>query len=168
MTRLLWRVRHELGPAGIGALVLLALGAAFSLLVLQPLQERGRAVESALARAQPGGAASAAGRLGELYRFLDKPEQTTDWLAKLHGAARATGIELGSASYRSHSPGGRLERYEIVLPVSASYAQIRAFLSRALAEIPVLSIDQVSLKRESRNQGAVQAELRLTLHRLKP
>jgi hypothetical protein len=32
----------------------------------------------------------------------------------------------------------------------------------------VLSLDQLSLKRESRNAGAVQAELRMTLHMVKP
>ena len=39
-------------------------------------------------------------------------------------------------------------RYEIVLPVAGSYAQIRDFLKRALAEIPVLSVDQLTLKRD--------------------
>ena len=45
--------------------------------------------------------------------------------------------------------------------------QIREFLRRSLAEIPVLSLDQVTLKRENRNDGTVHAELRLTLHMVK-
>ncbi|HYX66326.1 MAG TPA: hypothetical protein VE935_19070, partial [Burkholderiales bacterium] len=91
------------------------------------------------------------------------PEQTTDWLAKLYAIGRATGVELQSARYRSEQA-GRIERYQILLPLSGSYAQMREFLDRALAEIPVLSLDQMTLKRESRRDGAVQAELRLTLH----
>ena len=59
-------------------------------------------------------------------------------------------------------------RYEIVLPVSGSYPQIRDFLRRSLDEVPVLSLDQLSLKRESRNDSAVHAELRMTLHMVKP
>jgi hypothetical protein len=51
-----------------------------------------------------------------------------------------------------------------VLPVAGSYSQLRDFLKRATSEIPVLSVDQMSLKRESRNDGALQAELHLTLH----
>jgi hypothetical protein len=31
----------------------------------------------------------------------------------------------------------------------------------------VLSLDQINLKRENRNDGAVKAELRLTLHMVK-
>jgi hypothetical protein len=54
-----------------------------------------------------------------------------------------------------------------VLPVAGSYPQIREFLRRSLAEIPVLSLDQINLKRENRNDGAVNAELRLTLHMVK-
>jgi hypothetical protein len=62
-------------------------------------------------------------------------------------------------------------RYEIVLPVAGSYGQIRDFLKRAALEIPVLSIDQVTLKKEERKgatpQAALQAEMRLTLHMVK-
>jgi hypothetical protein len=55
----------------------------------------------------------------------------------------------------------------MVLPVAGSYPQIRDFLKRSLAEIPVMSVDQLTLKRESRNDGTVQAELRITLHMVK-
>ena len=54
------------------------------------------------------------------------------------------------------------------MPLAGSYTQMREFLKRALAEIPVLSLDQISLKRENRRDGTVQAELRLTLHMVKP
>ena len=44
-------------------------------------------------------------------------------------------------------------RYEIVLPVTGSYGQIRDFLKRARAEIPVMSIDQVTLRKEESKGG---------------
>ncbi len=55
-----------------------------------------------------------------------------------------------------------------MLPVAGSYPQLREFLKRALVEIPVLSLDQLTLKRESRDDGAVRAELKMTLHLVKP
>ena len=80
-------------------------------------------------------------------------------------------MQLKSASYRTQQTDGRIVRYEIVLPVAGSYAQIRDFLKRSLADIPLLSVDQLTLKRETRtegrNEGAIQAELRLTLHMVK-
>ena len=106
-------------------------------------------------------------KLAAVYDYLRKPEQTTDWLAKLYAIGRATGVELAQANYKTQSASGKLERYEIVVPLAGSYTQMREFLKRALAEIPVLSLDQISLKRENRREGTVQAELRLTLHRVK-
>ena len=161
-------LRHQLGGPGMLALLVLAAALAFSILVVQPLEAKGRNLAARLARTQvvPGGdSSSAAEQLGELYDYLAKPEQATDWLAKLYAIGHATGVELQSATYASEQA-GRIERYQIVLPVSGSYAQMREFLDRALAEIPVLSLDQMTLKRESRRDGAVQAELKMTLHML--
>ena len=117
----------------------------------------------------PVSAGGANEKLAALYQYLAKPEATTDWLAKLYAIGHSTGVELAQASYKSQSaPGGKLERYEIVLPLTGSYTQMREFLKRSLAEVPVLSLDQISLKRENRRDGTVQAELRLTLHMVKP
>jgi hypothetical protein len=140
------------------SLLVLGFAMAFSFLVVKPLQERSRLL---LSRIEPGGNSDAS--VAEVYRFLKKDESATDWLAKLYGIGRATGVEMQSARYGAQAA-GRIERYEIVLPVSGSYAQVREFLKRASAEIPVMSIDQMTLRRESRNDGAVHAELRLTLH----
>lgn len=143
------------------SLALLGTALAFSFLVVKPLEERSRLL---LSRIHPAAAGGTDAKVAAVYRFLKKEESPTDWLAKLYGIGRATGIELQSASYTTQEAGGRITRYEIVLPVAGSYAQLREFLKRASAEIPVLSVDQMSLKRESRNDGALQAELRLTLH----
>jgi Tfp pilus assembly protein PilO len=153
------RLLEHLGAAGVAGLCLLAAAAAFSSFVLGPLESRGALMQGKLMdKTQPG-----AGKVAEVYEFLRKPEETTDWLAKLHGIASATGVQLKSATYRTHAE-GRIERYEIVLPVSGSYGQIRDFLKRALAEIPVMSLDSLSLKRKDET---LQAEMRLTLHRVK-
>jgi hypothetical protein len=74
---------------------------------------------------------------------------------------------MRTATYRTQPTEGRIVRYEIVLPVAGSYGQIRDFLKRAALEIPVLSIDQVTLKKEERKGAALQAEMRLTLHMVK-
>jgi hypothetical protein len=143
-------------------LSLLALGGAlaFSFLVVKPLEERSRLL---LSRINPQASGAADAKVAEVYRFLKKDESATDWLAKLYAIGHATGVELQSAKYSSDAA-GRIERYQIVLPVAGSYTQLRDFLKRATAEIPVLSVDQMSLKRDSRSDGSVQAELRLTLH----
>jgi len=153
------------------SLALLGLALAFSFLAVKPLQERSRLLAS---RISPEAATTDAdAKVAELYRFLgaaeDGKEQTaTDWLARLYGIGRATGIELQSARYTTPQPGGRIARYEIVLPVSGTYSQLRDFLKRALAEIPPLSLDQMALKRDHRTDGSVAAELHLTLYMVRP
>jgi len=177
----LQRLREELGLMGFGALGLLAAALIFNATVVEPLQGRNRLLESSLARltsrAAPGLPGAASGKLENFYAHLEKSEAPTDWLAKLYGIGKATGVELQSGTYRTgdgektgavKTAGGRIERYEIVLPVAGTYPQLRDFLKRALAEIPVLSLDQMTLKRESRNDGAVRAELKMTLHLVKP
>jgi hypothetical protein len=147
------------------AVLLLGTALAFSFLVVKPLEERSRLL---LSRIHPEASGGDDAKVAAVYRFLKKEESPTDWLAKLYGIARATGIEMQSARYTTHEAGGRIARYEIVLPVAGSYAQLREFLRRSSAEIPVLSVDQMSVRRENRGASALQAELRLTLHMVQP
>lgn len=158
------RLSTELGLPGVAGLALLAAAVAFSNFAVAPLQERSarlqQSVSKAPAKVQPG-----ADKVAAVYQFLEKPQDVTDWLAKLHGIGTATGVHLKSASYRTQPTESRIVRYEIVLPAAGSYKQIRDFLKRSLAEIPVLSVDQLTLKRN--NGAAIQAEMRLTLHMLR-
>jgi hypothetical protein len=157
------RFAQSLGALGTAALVMLAAAGVFFLLVLQPLKDERARLDGALSKnTQKNNPAN----LSSFYGFLESKDETTDALAKLHGIATATGVALQSGSYRTQPAAGRLERYELSLPVSGSYAQIRDFLSRALAEIPALSLDQMTLRRDGKND-ALQAELRLTLHRVR-
>jgi Tfp pilus assembly protein PilO len=127
------------------------------------MQEERARLEGALSKNTGKGSAT---NLGAFYGFLESTDETTDALAKLHAIGTATGVQLQSGNYRSQKAAGRLERYELALPVSGSYAQIRDFLNRALAEMPALSLDQMTLRRDGRNEGTLQAELRLTLHKV--
>jgi hypothetical protein len=171
MTQTLLRLRDELGIAGFAALALIATVAILHAALVSPMQARNAELQGRVAaapRGEAGGAtASTAQKVGAVYEFLGKGEQTTDWLAKLHAIGAATGLHMKSANYRTRETEGRIVRYEMVLPVSGSYAQIRDFLNRSAAEIPVMSIDHLSLKRESRKDAALQAEIRLTLHLVK-
>jgi hypothetical protein len=175
MNALVARVRAELGAAGVAGLALLGAAFAFLALVLQPLEEHGARLERRLERLAPPpprgvlrtGAAPAA-QLAAFYGFLERGREPPDWLARLHALARAAGLALPAAEYRLHATGTPLDRYEIVLPVSGTYAELRAFLEAALGEIPVLSLDGVSFTRERAEQARVRAELRLTLHLVRP
>lgn len=165
------RIATELGASGLAAAALLAGATLFFALVVKPMQAKNEtlaaAVQSQARSSAAASASSATDKLAALYRFLDKEEATTDWLAKLYAIAKATGVDMKTANYRTQKAGNRVERYEITLPLTGSYGQIRDFMKRSLAEIPVLSLDQVTLKRENRTDGVLHAEVRLSLHLLK-
>jgi Tfp pilus assembly protein PilN len=160
------KIVERIGMAGVAAIGLLAAALFFSNFMVRPLEERSALLkQSASAKAQS--AAPSGAKVAAVYAYLQKEEDTTDWLAKLHGIGTATGVQIRAASYGTKPAEGRIVRYEIVLPVAGSYAQIRDFLKRAQAEIPVMSIDQVTLKKDEKKGGAIHAEMRLTLHMVK-
>jgi hypothetical protein len=166
-----------LGWPGKAALVLLAATAVFQQLELRPLVARNDSLDSSVERAarrlRPADpnllqTASPSSKLAAFYRFFDREESITDWLAKLYAIAEKSGVGLRLAEYQLVKGPGRLDRYEIALPLNGDYAQIRAFLENALIEIPVLSLDQVSFRRKRADDLAVETEVRLTLHLLRP
>ena len=173
----LWQVRNELGYTGVAAFALLAAAALFFVLVLKPLETRNEQLERQIARVARQGGPSDPGlirtstpgaKLAAFYAFLRSEEKTTDRLATIYAIGKAAGVEFRSADYRMHKSSGRIERYEIALPVTGNYRQIRTFLEKVLIEIPVLSLDQVNFRRDSTEDASVQAEIRLTLHLVKP
>jgi Tfp pilus assembly protein PilO len=162
------RILERIGVAGVAAIGLLAAALLFSNFMVKPLQEKNVSLTEAASRSgRKADNAQSGAKVAAVYEYLRKEEDTTDWLAKLHGIGTATGIQMRTATYRMQPTEGRIVRYEIVLPVAGSYGQIRDFLKRATLEIPVLSIDQVTLKKEERKGAALQAEMRLTLHMVK-
>ncbi len=160
------KIIDRIGIAGVAAIGLLAAALFFSNFMVQPLEQRNALLAESASR--KGNTAAPSGeKVAAVYEYLRKDEDTTDWLAKLHGIGTATGVQMRAATYGTKPAEGRIVRYEIVLPVAGSYAQIRDFLKRAQAEIPVMSIDQVTLKKDEKKGGALHAELRLTLHMVK-
>ena len=78
------------------------------------------------------------------------------------------GLEMRTADYRLAATDGRLARYEITLPLTGTYAQLRSFFAEALDQNPVLSLDQLNLRRKRVNDTVIEAEASLTLHLLRP
>lgn len=157
------KMRREIGVMGLAGVALLLGALIFSSMVVKPLEEQNVLLrQKASGRgAQAPANAQSAEKVAKVYEHLQMEQAPTDWLAALHGIGVATGVQLKSANYRSQKTDGRIVRYEIALPVTGSYGQIRDFLKRSLAEIPVMSVDSMALKREG---SAIHAELRLTLH----
>jgi hypothetical protein len=53
--------------------------------------------------------------------------------------------------------------YAILLPVTADYASLRAFIVDALRELPGLALEEMSLRREDSKSLQLDARLRFVL-----
>jgi hypothetical protein len=165
---LLVRIKDQLGPLGLCALGALCACAVFVLFVVQPLEQRSAQLEDQLSgKARLLKTVGQPARLGSFYGFFDRDERLEDWLAKLYATATAAGLEFRNAEYRLVESRQRLQRYQITLPMSGSYVQVRTFLEAALIEIPVMSIDQVTFRRKQVGDTRVEVEAVMSLHLLR-
>lgn len=110
-------------------------------------------------------ALSPAARLEEFYRFFPAQQTAPDWLEKIHEAAAKQGLQLPQGDYRLvRDNGTHLAAYQVTYPMKGSYLQLRRFLTQVLREVPIASLDDVGLRRDTVGQAEVQATVKLTLH----
>jgi hypothetical protein len=149
--------------------VLLGLTAAvifFASSVPTTAENRALAIRAAKAEAASRDARKpkAATEAVDFDRFFKRPERETDWLRRLHDLAGQQGIALNQASYATVAePELGLVRYQITLPVQATYPQARRFVASLLNEIPVLALESVTFERKEPSAPVVDAQFKLTL-----
>lgn len=85
-------------------------------------------------------------------------------IGELEQLARSHGLELPRGQY-SVAPvaGTSLQRWQLVLPVDASYPALHAFIAAALERQPNLTLDELKLKRDSIKTDELEVELRMSL-----
>src|SRR5690348_8771760 len=166
MKQLLAQLREGLNRTALASMAAAAAIALFSLFAVNPLEKRVQELDVALEQAAKRSVGMTPARfdgridaLGTFYKFFDRRERPEDWLAKIYGTAKASGLEFRSAEYRAVGRKHRIERYEITLPINGTYSQIRTFLENALAEIPIMSLDQASYRRKSEKDSRVEAQV---------
>lgn len=173
MTRLAWMIRQSgwgwPGAAALCLLVLVALGHASA---LQVLQQRLDALQAAPDRTSAAPALRSddpRAQLERFYRHFRESDALPVQLAKLHSIAGAQGIALRHGEYRLvQEADGRLKRYQITFPVQGPYPAVRKFIAKALEEIPIAALDQVLFERKRIGDGVVDAEVRFTLFLVDP
>lgn len=163
------RLMTRIGTAGTAGVTLLALGFAFLAFVLSPREARlaalrAEAERAAASRAESNRPALPHAKLASFYGFFEREPTVTDYLAQLYSLAQQAGIEPRMADYRFAEPKRlRLAEYSVRMPLRGSYGQIRTFLENALGEISVLTLDQISVRRNRAADPFVEAEVRFTL-----
>lgn len=170
MSTLQWWLRQvvrRLGAAGLVGLALLAAALGTQLIAVGPANEAVVAKDRRLAQLRHAGAARTARPAPQPVdplALLPAKGSASRQIGELERLARAHGVDLPRGQY-SVAPvtGTSLLRWQLVLPVEATYATVHAFLAAALARSPNLTLDEFKFKRERIESADLQAELRLSL-----
>lgn len=90
--------------------------------------------------------------------------EASQQIGELEQLAHAYGLELPRGQY-SVAPltGTSLLRWQLILPIEASYPALHGFLAAALERQPNLTLDELKLKRDSIETDELQTELRMSL-----
>ena len=176
---LIWRIRwlaHRLDWRALAGALLAVLAVAFYFYSVQPLESRLLAVEQRWRNVQdrtgrPKFAAPAQPKvqLADFYGRLPEVKQAPEIASRLHLYASNAGLTLERGEYRPQADAaGKFIRYQIVLPVSGSYTQVRRFLGEVMRDLPGLALDGISFRREAPGSSQLQAELRFTAFLRRP
>ena len=165
----------HLGPVGLGAGVLCLAGAlALAWLLPQRALQGQRASVALSVAARPPAAALASppspnANLALFYDALGERRYAEQQVKTLFALAAKTGLVLSQGEYKSgFEPNGRFHTYQVNLPVKGSYAAIWQFALLALRAMPFASLDEISFRRDTIGEPAVEARLRLTLYLTNP
>lgn len=72
-------------------------------------------------------------------------------------------LELDKGEYRlSRAPGSSFLNYEVVLPVKANYAGVRAFIAGVLNAVPHASLSELRMERPSAGSDVLDARVHFT------
>lgn len=99
------------------------------------------------------------------YTQFPVGQSLPSWLRLIDKIALKQDLTLNRGDYKLtqikqlQTNQGALARYEIVLPVTGQYTQIRQFVAQVLHELPALALTDMQLKRESAESPTVEARL---------
>jgi len=177
MNRVEWLSRrgvHLLGWQGLVGSALMIATLVCSGVVLLPLANQLKDMRSKPeARDPPASVVSAdfevrltpQTRLEQVYAYLASGKSIEDQLAEVHVAAQASGLLLRRAEYRqTEGPTHRIRRYDVILPVTGTYAQIRHFVNVVLGANPMAALRSISFQRKRIADHQVESEIVLRFY----
>jgi hypothetical protein len=178
--RLTWeaeRIWRDLGWGGAAGLLCFVL-ALFGLWQTRQLVQKSQSLAMQLRAAQSNALANpvneipqadTAQQIAAFYAYLPPHDAIPDQLKRLFTLAQKSGITLTQAQYKPQpETNGEFLRYQIVLPLRASYQNIQLFILNALRELPTLTLESVTFKREKIESGEVEARIQYVLLTKKP
>ena len=162
------RLLRRLGAPGLAGMALAVLAPTILLGGVLPLHDDIEIMRRQLAQqpAQPATPVMSPEQvlMAELAAFEQRfpgVENLSDQLDALFKLTRRHGLNVDKGEYvLVERPGGAMRRFEVTLPLSGTYPQIRALLLAALDKLPAAALADVALEREKIADSRARAILR--------
>lgn len=127
---------------------------------LEDTKKNGRETSLKEIPAQVAPAQTSAQEIAEFYKRFPAGATLPKWLRLIDTTALKRQLVLNRGDYKlTQSKQGQLQRYEIVLPVSGNYIQIRQFIADVLQQLPALALSDLQMKRDNVMSPTVEARL---------
>ncbi|MFY9259098.1 MAG: type 4a pilus biogenesis protein PilO [Gallionella sp.] len=162
---------EQLGWQGIMGIALLILAWMFLMMVLMPLEQKTKSMQSQLDKARSiATKRNVSSDLSEhqyelnlFFESLPVERDVTDILASIDSIAEESGLELKQVEYKLNDKDSPILEYGMVFSIQGEYGKIRYFVSHVLAKNPAISLDQINFQRDKISDLILTAEIRLTL-----
>ena len=166
LPRVVWSVARTGRPGLVGLALLVASGVFFASTQL-PVENEVATLQQQLASARRHQAAAPRAEVSDVARALQHLPQRAEMpalLGVLLKQADAAHLTLDTGKYEtSASKSGDIVRYKVAFPVTGPYPQVREFIDATLAALPAVAISDLSIERKAIGDGAVEAQIRLTV-----
>lgn len=102
--------------------------------------------------------------LESLDHYTTSQQEVGKILQAIIEIGRTHRVVLAQSEFQTTSEGhGGLRQIQVTLPIRADYTALRAFIEATLRQLPMVSIDQISIKRENVAQGLMETRLKLSI-----
>lgn len=102
--------------------------------------------------------------LTSFYKHLPSEQSATKQMKKIYKFASGESLRLTQGEYKfTRDKAGRLGSYQIILPVKGSYIQVRKFIAKVMNTMPMVSLDEISFRRETIGGAEVEAKIQFTI-----
>lgn len=163
-----------LGKPGVVGIGLLAICLPFYFSAIVPAQERLNSARRDAVSLQEKIKLEARGvkvarppeeQLAEFYKMFPSDKNLPQWLGKIFDSAQNQGISLDQGEYKViPDKTGSLIGFQMTLPIKGEYPKIRQYLAGLMADIPILSLENVQFDRQKVGETTVDAKVKLVLY----
>ncbi|MDI1298714.1 type 4a pilus biogenesis protein PilO [Methylotenera sp.] len=98
------------------------------------------------------------------YDVLPTQTEANSKISEILRVATDNGLVINKVEYEQPLSASPLIQYQIKLPLTGSYMQIRQFINQVLNTLPSIALNDISLKREDIVTDLVDAQIQFTLY----